>query len=59
MVDPEYYLGAFKGPDGKWITTKFSDSADVMDYSEDSTKVRSNSVYISQEVLQLLSRRMQ
>lgn len=41
MVDPEYYLGAFKGPEGKWITTKFNDTADVTDLSEADTKVRS------------------
>lgn len=27
MLNPEYYLGAFRRPGGEWHTTKFSDSA--------------------------------
>lgn len=44
MMDPEYYLGAFKGPDGKWVATKFSDTADVRDLSEESMKVRAHTL---------------
>ena len=28
MMDPEYYVGAFRQPEGLWQTRKFSDNAD-------------------------------
>ena len=42
MQDPEFYLGAFLGSDGKWTTTKFSDTsvADLDQISQDDMKVR-------------------
>ncbi len=27
MMDPEYYLGAVRGADGSWSTTKYCDAA--------------------------------
>ena len=42
MVDPEYYLGAYRGPDGRWSTAKFSDTADVASLAEADMKVRSS-----------------
>ena len=27
MMDPEYYVGAVRSPDGAWTTTKYCDAA--------------------------------
>lgn len=47
MQDPEFYLGAFLGSDGKWTTTKFSDTsvADLDQISQDDMKVRTDLIY--------------
>ena len=40
MLDPEYYLGAFRGADGRWITTKFSDGAVMAQVADTDAKAR-------------------